>query len=162
MPHGTHNSSLCISPTNTPKLYTANPTPITFNFCKKKHKMLHSVMLLHSEMPQSEMLDSLMLAGFRDATCFSLPELTPKEPDCKYTSGSLKIGFHQRIGVWNFTFGSFLLDTQILNVKKQLRLQKSYVKHQLYFGWMVITESFYPYPYKQNNKHFSMWVLLLV
>jgi hypothetical protein len=75
-------------------------------------------------MPQSEMLDLLILAGFRDATCFSLPELTSKEPDCKYTSGSLKIGFHQRIGVRNFTFGSFLLDTQILNVKKQLRLQK--------------------------------------
>jgi hypothetical protein len=99
--HGTHNSSLCISPTNTPKLYTANPTPITFNFCqkKKKHKMLHSVMLLHSEMPQSEMLHSLMLAGFRDATCFSLPELTSKEPDCKFASGSLKIGFHQRMSM---------------------------------------------------------------
>jgi hypothetical protein len=60
---------------------------------KKKNKMLHS------EMPQSEMLDSLMLAGFRDATCFSLPELTSKEPDCKYASGSLKIGFHQRMSM---------------------------------------------------------------
>jgi hypothetical protein len=55
---------------------------------KKKNKMLHS------EMPQSE-----MLAGFRDATCFSLPELTSKEPDRTYANGSLKIGFHQRMSM---------------------------------------------------------------
>jgi hypothetical protein len=63
--------------------------------------------------------------------------------------------------VRNFTFGSFLLDTQILNVKKQLRLQK--LCQTPIVLWVDGDHRvLLSYPYKQNNKHFSMWVLLLV
>lgn len=61
--HGTHNSSLCISPTNTPKLYTANPIPITFNFCYKKKKKTQDAALRDATIRDAGFTDTGWIQG---------------------------------------------------------------------------------------------------
>jgi len=100
MPHGTHNSSLCISPTEHTKTVYCKPNSNNIQFLQKKTQdaaFSDAAALRDATIGDARFTDAGWIQGCY--ICFSLPELTSKEPDCKYTSGSLKIGFHQRIGV---------------------------------------------------------------